>query len=82
MENSKQAGEGARRPANVSIRAQLLAEAKALDVNISRAAERGLEAAIAERRASLWLQENREALESSNAFVEQHGLPLAKHRNF
>jgi antitoxin CcdA len=82
MENSKQATEGTRRPANVSIRAQLLAEAKALDVNVSRAAERGLEAAIAERKANLWLQENREALESSNTFVEQHGLPLAKYRNF
>lgn len=82
MENSKQATDRTRRPASVSIRAQLLMEAKALDVNVSRAAERGLEAAIAERRASLWLQENRQALESSNAFVERHGLPLARHRNF
>jgi antitoxin CcdA len=29
-----------------------------------------------------WLDENRAALESSNAFVEQHGLPLVHHRMF
>lgn len=28
------------------------------------------------KRAGAWLAENREALESSNAFVEAHGLPL------
>ena len=29
-----------------------------------------------ERRAELWQAENREAIESSNAYVEKHGLPL------
>lgn len=29
-----------------------------------------------------WLAENLEALESSNKFVEQHGVPLAKYRQF
>jgi antitoxin CcdA len=38
--------------------------------------------AIAERRAALWLEENRAALESSNAFVERNGLPLAQFRSF
>ncbi|MDP2825494.1 MAG: type II toxin-antitoxin system CcdA family antitoxin [Sulfuritalea sp.] len=71
-----------RRPTNVSITETLLAEARALDVNISRAAESGLARAIAERRAELWLGENRVALESSNAYVEQNGLPLAKYRSF
>lgn len=73
---------GAKRPTNVSITESLLAEARALDVNISRAAESGLVRAIAERRAELWLSENRAALESSNAYVEQNGLPLAKYRSF
>jgi len=73
---------GPRRAANVSISADLLAEARKLDLNISRAAEQGLASAIAERRAVLWLAENLEALESSNEFVEQHGLPLARYRRF
>ena len=73
---------GSRRATNVSISARLLEEARALDINVSRAAERGLAAALAERRAALWVEENRGALESSNAYVERHGLPLAKYREF
>ena len=57
-------------------------EAKALRINISQAAEAGVARAVAERRAELWLQENREAIESSNAYVEKHGLPLEKFRTF
>lgn len=71
-----------RRPTNVSLNARLLAEARALEVNVSRAAEQGLVQAIKERRAALWLEESQDSLESSNAFVEQHGLPLAQYRNF
>ena len=32
------------------------------------------------KRAEQWLEENREALDSWNAWVEKHGLPLAKYR--
>ena len=72
----------AKKPTNVSINQQLLAEAKALEVNISKAAEAGLARAIADRRADLWLAENRAALDSSNAYFDKHGLPLAKYRSF
>lgn len=82
MGTTKQALSGARRATNVSISAHLLDEARDLQVNISRAAEQGLARATAERRAALWLEENRAALESSNTFVEQFGLPLAKYRGF
>jgi antitoxin CcdA len=82
MANTQQTADSARRATNVSINVQLLSEARALEVNISRAAEQGLVRAIAERRAALWLAENQAALESSNAYVEQHGLPLAQYRGF
>jgi len=82
MANTHQTADNVRRATNVSINAQLLAEARALDVNISRAAEQGLARAIAERRTALWLEENQAALESSNAYVEQYGLPLAQYRGF
>jgi toxin CcdB len=49
---------------------------------VSQAAQGGLARAVANRRALLWLQESREAIESSNAYVEKNGLPLAKHRMF
>lgn len=72
----------ARKATNVSINEALLTEAKALKINVSKAAEAGLVVALAEKRAELWLQENQGALESSNSYVEQHGLPLAQYRGF
>ncbi|NYT26044.1 type II toxin-antitoxin system CcdA family antitoxin [Alcaligenaceae bacterium] len=72
----------AKRATNVSLSEDLLAEAKALHINISQAAEAGVTQAIARRRSELWLVENQEAIESSNDFVEKHGLPLTKHRMF
>jgi antitoxin CcdA len=71
-----------KRVANVSLNSDLLEQAKALGVNVSRACERGLAAQIAELREKRWLDENRAALASSNAYVEAHGLPLAKHRPY
>jgi antitoxin CcdA len=53
-----------------------------LRINVSQAAETGLARAVAEKRAELWLAANREALESSNTYVEKNGLPLAHHRHF
>jgi antitoxin CcdA len=72
----------ARRATNVSLGSEHLAEARELGINISQACERGLVETIAEARAARWLEENREALESSNAWVETNGLPLAHLRLF
>jgi antitoxin CcdA len=72
----------ARKATNVSISEALLSEAKALKINVSKAAEAGLVIALAEKRSELWLEENRAALDSSNSYVEQHGLPLAQYRGF
>ena len=71
-----------RKSTNVSLAAELVAEAKALDINLSRACEAGLEAALKEERKRRWQEENREAAEASNAWVEKHGLPLARYRQF
>ena len=73
---------GTRKATNVSIGQALLDEAKALNINVSQAAEAGLRAALAHKRAEMWLQENVSALESSNAYVAEHGLPLARYRGF
>ena len=71
-----------RRATNVSLDSALLAEARELGINISQACERGLVETLAEVRAERWLEEDREALESSNAYVRKHGLPLAHLRLF
>jgi len=72
----------AKKATNVSLAENLLAEAKELRINVSQAAEAGVAKAVAEKRAELWLKDNWEAIESSNAYVEQHGLPLEKYRMF
>ncbi|QDC01105.1 type II toxin-antitoxin system CcdA family antitoxin [Mesorhizobium sp. 8] len=72
----------ARQAANLSIDANLMKEAKGLDVNMSRAAEAGIAEAVAAEKARLWKIENRAAIESWNAYVEEHGLPLAEFRQF
>lgn len=71
-----------RRATNVSLNSDLLEQAKALGINVSRACERGLAQQIGELRDRQWLEENREAIQSSNAYVEAHGLPLAKNRPY
>lgn len=71
-----------RKATNVSLGEALLAEARRLDINVSQAAEAGLASAVAAKRAQLWRAANQAALDSSNAYVEQHSLPLAKYRGF
>lgn len=66
----------------VTLVTDLVAEARELGVNVSQAAEADLAAADAQRRQDRWLAENEAALVSSNAYIEQRGLPLAKHRMF
>ncbi len=49
-----------------------------VSLKLSWACEHGLAARVAELREKRWLDENRAALASSNAYIEAHGLPLAK----
>lgn len=71
-----------RRPTNLSLDTGLLTEAKALNVNLSRAAEEGVRIAVAVAKAKRWKVENAAALKSSNSYVEKHGLPLDSYRQF
>jgi len=52
-----------------------------LEEDASQAAKVDIAAAVALRRQARWLDENRNALDSSNTFVEQHGLPLSGYRH-
>jgi antitoxin CcdA len=67
---------------NLSINESLLNEAKELGINISNSAELGIKHALLERKKALWLKANQEAIDSSNEYVTQNGLPLDKFRHF
>ena len=71
-----------RRATNVSLPAKLIEEARRLNINISQACEQGLEEQVRKTLREAWLEENRESIQASNAWVEKHGLPLAKYRQF
>ncbi len=65
-----------KRPVSMTIRADLLDEAKALDLNASAAAESGIEAAVKAAREKRWLEANRKAIEAHNARVADRGTLL------
>ncbi len=71
-----------RKATNVSLPAELIEEARRLSINISQACEKGLEAQVAKARSERWIEDNKHAIDSSNAWVEKHGLPLASFRPF
>ena len=71
-----------RKATNLSLEAELVAEARRLGISLSRAAEDGLRRAVAEAAKRRWQEENAEGIRQMNAYVEKHGLPLAKYRMF
>ncbi len=62
--------------------AELIDEARQLDINISQACEKGLAAEVKKVREDKWIADNWEAIQFWNDYVEKNGLPLAKHRQF
>jgi antitoxin CcdA len=72
----------ARQRLNLTLPGALVEEAKALGLNLSRACESGLEAAVAAERARRWQAENRAFIDWYNARVEQDGLLLGEYRQF
>lgn len=74
--------EMSRKSTNLSVDVQLIEEARDLDINISRAAEEGIARAVAHEKGRLWKIENRDAINSWNRYVDDHGLPLEDYRQF
>ena len=72
----------ARKAANLSLDETLVSQARELKINVSRAAEDGIARAIKAERERLWRIENAEAIRLENEYVEKHGLPFAKYRQF
>tara|TARA_R110000824_G_scaffold3762_7_gene17973 strand:+ start:7029 stop:7292 length:264 start_codon:yes stop_codon:yes gene_type:complete len=62
-----------RRPINLTIREDILNEAKALKLNASKAAEAGIEAAVKQAREENWLAENRDTIAAHNQRVAESG---------
>lgn len=67
---------------NLSIRADLVEEARALGINLSRTLESALAAEIKKAKEKQWLEENRAAIEAYNREIAEHGLFSDNFRTF
>jgi antitoxin CcdA len=66
----------------VTLREALLAEAKSLGINVSRACEHGLADGVRQEKTRRWQEENAAGFDAWNAYVERNGVPLAEYRQF
>ena len=64
----------AKRAANLSVNAELLDEARALEINLSATLEKALDEAVRARKREKWLEENREAIAAYNRRIAHDGL--------
>ena len=68
--------------AEVNIPAELLEEARQHGLDLDHEMTAFLRERLALARREKWKDDNRSALESMNAWVAEHGLPLAEYRQF
>jgi antitoxin CcdA len=66
--------EVSKKAVNVSINSDLLQQAREMSINLSQALEARLERLLRQERARRWREENREAIEEYNRYVEDHGV--------
>lgn len=62
-----------KKSANLSINADLLQQAKQLNINLSQALEQRLAEIVGQEKRSQWLTENKDALEEYNRRIEKRG---------
>ena len=59
---------------NLSINSDLLRQAKEEHINLSQTLEHGLSEVLRNKKRLQWLENNKEALDEYNRFVEKHGV--------
>lgn len=64
----------AKKAANLSVRADLLEEARAYKINLSQTLEAALQVQVKKVKERQWLEENRAAIEAYNRHIERDGL--------
>jgi len=71
-----------KKPANLSLNSDLLAEAKRLHINLSATMEKALSEEVRQLKEKQWLEENKQAIESCNELVEANGMFSDAYRVF
>lgn len=73
---------GRKRAVNVTVAEDILADAKRLGMNISQVLEDELRKRVTEEKTRRWQEENREAIDAHNRFIEKHGIWSEKYRSW
>lgn len=63
-----------KKPTNLTMNAGLLAQAKALGINLSAICEAALQQEVKRRRDAQWAEQNREGIDAVNDFVARNGV--------
>jgi len=71
-----------RKPVNLSIQQHLIDEARSAGLNLSGVLEEALDARLRETRIARWQDENREAIDEFNAYIEKYGCFGDEYRSF
>ncbi|MBK9443119.1 MAG: type II toxin-antitoxin system CcdA family antitoxin [Comamonadaceae bacterium] len=82
VKRSARAGQGAKRPTNLSLSVDVLEAAKSLDINISQSCDNYLRELVLQKQTSRWKAEHADFVAAYNATVEAEGLPLDNWRSF
>lgn len=71
-----------KKAANLTVRTDLLEEARAYKINLSQTLEAALAVELKKRREAAWLEQNKDAIAAYNRHVEKHGLFSDRFRSF
>ena len=75
-------GSAGKRATNLSLSADVLEAAKAMDINISQICDAYLREVVRREQERRWRQEHAEFVNAYNATIEAEGLPLEEWRSF
>lgn len=71
-----------KRSLNVSIDEEIVREAKAMGLNLSQTLEDELRKQVREEKIRRFQEEHKEAIESHNRFIQEHGIWSKKYRSW
>ena len=75
--HKEQIYDGSKRiPVSLTVRSELMREARSLRLNTSRAAEAGIELALKKAKEAAWLSESKPAIDAYNERINQSGTLL------
>ena len=72
----------ARTKVNLTIDSETLAQAKEMEINMSRVADEAIAKAAKAERERRWKEEHAEAFRRYNERIEREGVPLSQYRKF